>query len=102
MRLVSEDLHVGIAFVRQHLFSVRFSEPLCCGKSLQGKVVREARALVNPLFKKRLRCEFLEWLDCGLPPPCRTDCTSASCAPAAAPAVPVTGGTGTSTWVLRY
>ena len=65
-------------------------------------MARKARALVNPLLKKRLRHGFLQWLDCGLPPPCRTDSTSASCAPAAAPAVPVTGGTGTSTWVLRY
>lgn len=106
MHLVSEDLHVEIAFFRQCFVSIRFSEPLCCSKSLERKVVKEACALVNPLFfykkKKKLRHGFLEWLDCGLPPPCRTDSTSASCVPAAAPAVPVTGGMGTSTWVLRY
>lgn len=50
MHLVSEDLHVEIAFFRQCFFSIRFSEPLCCSKSLERKVVKEACALVNPLF----------------------------------------------------
>lgn len=104
MPLVSKDPCVGFAFCQQQFFSVRFSKSQDCIGLLERKVVREACACVNPLFKnkKGFFVFFLEWLDCGLPSVCRTDSTSASCVPAAAPAVPVTGGTGTSTWVLRY
>lgn len=58
--LVSKDPCVGFAFCQQQFFSVRLSESQDCIGPLERKVVREARACVNPLFrnKKRLHHVF--------------------------------------------
>lgn len=53
--LVSKDLCVGFAFCQQQFFSVRLSESQDCIGPLERKVVREARACVNPLFKNKKR-----------------------------------------------
>lgn len=55
MPFVSRDPCVGFAFCQQQFFSVRLSELQDCIGPLERKVVREARACVNPLFKNKKR-----------------------------------------------